>query len=117
MRHQLFASRVLPAALFAIVWLAACAGQPPADTADSADSAADEASLRTAWGDPDLQGTWETLETVPFERPAEFGDREFMTEEEAAERAGGTPLTTSGTPTTSLPEGEAEAIAESLAAT
>ena len=117
MRHQLFASRVLPAALFAIVWLAACGGQPPADTAGTADSAAAGEQPRTAWGDPDLQGTWETLERVPLERPEEFGDREFMTDEEAAARANGTPLTTSGTPTLSLPEGESEEIVENLAAT
>ena len=118
MRYQRFAAFTrLPAVVVAAALLAACGGQQPADTAGSADMAAEGATLRTAWGDPDLQGTWETLERVPFERPAEFGDREFMTEAEAAERAGGTPLTTSGTPTTSLPEGEAGAIAESLAAT
>ncbi len=43
-------------------------------------------ALRTAWGDPDLQGMWDTRTYTPFERPAEFGMREFMTEEEAAER-------------------------------
>jgi hypothetical protein len=29
---------------------------------------------------------WDTRTYMPLERPAEFGTREFMTEEEAAER-------------------------------
>ena len=41
---------------------------------------------RTPWGDPDLQGLWDTRTYTPVERPPEFGDREFMTAEEAAER-------------------------------
>ena len=81
MRRHLFTSSGLAAVVAALAVLAACGGQPPADTAGTDDMAADGATLRTAWGDPDLQGTWETLERVPFERPAEFGDREFMTEE------------------------------------
>ena len=46
----------------------------------------DDTSARTPWGDPDLQGMWDTRTYTPFERPVEFGTREFMTEEEAAER-------------------------------
>ena len=32
---------------------------------------------RTSWGDPDLQGNWtsEGEFSVPFERPAQLGDR------------------------------------------
>jgi hypothetical protein len=43
---------------------------------------------RTAWGDPDLQGSWPTASLVgtPFERPAQFGDRKFLTDEELAAR-------------------------------
>ena len=43
---------------------------------------------RTPWGDPDLQGEWtsEGEFGVPFERPAEFGTREFLTDEEYAKR-------------------------------
>ena len=40
---------------------------------------------RTQWGDPDLQGVWNFSSNVPFERPARFGDREFMTDDEVAE--------------------------------
>ena len=41
-------------------------------------------TLRTAWGDPDLQGIWTTNYDTPLERPARFADREFFTEEERA---------------------------------
>lgn len=40
-------------------------------------------SFRTAWGHPDLEGTWNNSTITPLERPKEFGTREFMTEEEA----------------------------------
>jgi len=39
---------------------------------------------RTPWGDPDLQGIWTTETITPFERPAEFAGRDFLTPEEAA---------------------------------
>ena len=39
---------------------------------------------RTAWGAPDLQGIWNNSTLTPFQRPAELGEREFLSEEEAA---------------------------------
>ncbi len=42
--------------------------------------------LRTSWGDPDLQGIWTNENTgTPMQRPAKYGDREFLTDEEVAE--------------------------------
>lgn len=43
---------------------------------------------RTFWGDPDLQGEWtaEGEYGVPFERPAQFGTRPFLTDAEYAKR-------------------------------
>lgn len=41
---------------------------------------------RTPWGHPNLQGAWTNTTTPPLERPDEFGGREFLTEEEWAER-------------------------------
>ena len=41
-------------------------------------------SIRTPWGDPDLQGIWTTQTLTPLERPAEFAGKEFLTPEEAA---------------------------------
>ncbi len=43
---------------------------------------------RTPWGDPDLTGTWpiDHLNGTPLQRPAEFGERRYLTDEEFAER-------------------------------
>ena len=40
---------------------------------------------RTPWGHPDLQGIWSSATITPFERPAEFAGKEFLTKDEAAE--------------------------------
>ena len=81
MRHRLLAAG-LPTVVIAMVGMAlvSLAGQALGP------GQADYTATRTPWGDPDLQGMWDTRTHTPFERPAEFGTREFMTEEEAAER-------------------------------
>jgi hypothetical protein len=43
-------------------------------------------SLRTTWGAPNIEGIWSFTTNTPLERPAEFGDREFLTPEEIAAR-------------------------------
>jgi hypothetical protein len=43
------------------------------------------AQARTAWGDPDLQGTWNYGTMTPLERPPQWAGREVLTEEEARE--------------------------------
>ena len=37
---------------------------------------------RTDWGTPSLQGTWDFRTMTPFERPEQFKDKEFLTDEE-----------------------------------
>ena len=51
-------------------------------------SAQSSGTPRTPWGEPDLQGTWssEAELSVPFERPAQYGDRRFLTDAEFAQR-------------------------------
>jgi len=39
---------------------------------------------KTAWGQPDLQGVWDFRTITPLQRPEQFGDRAFLTTEEAA---------------------------------
>ena len=39
---------------------------------------------RTEWGHPDLQGVWNFSSNVPMQRPQQFGEREFMTDDEVA---------------------------------
>ena len=53
-----------------------------------AQAGAGEWVQRTPWGDLDLQGEWtsEGEYGVPLERPAEFGSRAFLTDEEYAKR-------------------------------
>lgn len=38
----------------------------------------------TEWGQPDLQGVWNFSSNIPMERPAQYGEREFLTEQEIA---------------------------------
>ena len=40
---------------------------------------------RTPTGQPDLQGIWTNGTLTPLERPTEFADKAFLTEEEAAQ--------------------------------
>ena len=44
---------------------------------------------KTPWGDPDLQGFWPGVDMVgvPLQRPARFGTRNVLTEEEFTKRA------------------------------
>ncbi len=44
-----------------------------------------KAAPRTAWGDPDLQGTWFVTEDVPLERSAANAGKEFLSDAEVAE--------------------------------
>ena len=37
---------------------------------------------RTAWGDPDLQGIWTDPYQTPLQRPTQFANKEFFTDEE-----------------------------------
>jgi hypothetical protein len=50
--------------------------------------AAEWKAPRTPWGEPDLQGIWTSQPElgVPFERPAAFGTRQVVTDEEFAQR-------------------------------
>ena len=50
----------------------------------AAPSAAQTTAAKTAWGEPDLQGVWDFRTLTPLQRPEELGDKEFLTEEEAA---------------------------------
>src|SRR5688572_9705848 len=40
---------------------------------------------KTPGGDPDLEGIWTSTTNTPFERPPQFGNRQFLTDEEYAE--------------------------------
>src|SRR5690349_9848268 len=46
---------------------------------------AQASSLKTPWGEPDLQGIWTVEYDTPFQRNAKYGSRQFFTEAERAE--------------------------------
>ena len=56
-----------------------------AGASDAVAQTNDNAPLpRTAWGQPDIGGTWDFRTISPLERPDALSDREFLTGEEAA---------------------------------
>ena len=67
----------------AVVSTVAVSGQatPPRP---STNAAASGGVPRTPDGKPDLQGIWDFRTVTPMERPAEFADKPFLTEREAA---------------------------------
>jgi hypothetical protein len=66
-------------ALIAVVALSmSVAGQSPT-------SAQTGQTLKTSWGEPDLQGIWAIEHQVPLQRPEKFKDKEFFTDAEIAQ--------------------------------
>jgi len=83
--------RLWISAVVVIVSLAAISmtGQTPAaapksKAPQSKGTAKASPSLRTPWGDPDLQGTWFVMYDVPLERSAANANKEFLTDAEVA---------------------------------
>ncbi len=68
-------TKAISTVLFAAVAAVALHGQ----TADT------YVAPRTEGGQPDLQGVWNFSSDVPMQRPRQFGDRKFMTDEEVAQ--------------------------------
>jgi hypothetical protein len=67
---------------------AALAQAVPADLTTMPAVPTDYQPKKTEWGDPDLRGTWpiDNIASLPMNRPASFGDRFWLTEEEFAQR-------------------------------
>ena len=63
------------------------AGQTPEDAITAAwpPPTTTYAPPRTPWGDPDLQGTWDSLSRIPMERPEVYEGKPVLTDEEWAE--------------------------------
>jgi hypothetical protein len=79
MRMRSFRWTAAPIAAALGVLLTGCGSRGHSSDADRA------VSIKTSWGDPDLQGIW-TLETdTPLQRPARFKDKPTLTDAERAE--------------------------------
>jgi hypothetical protein len=70
--------------LAAAVSLTSQTPAPPSKSAPAKAAAKSANAPRTAWGDPDLQGTWFVLYDVPLERSAANANKEFLTDQEVA---------------------------------
>lgn len=80
----------MPAGHRSVCVVALCAlvaGAAPAQTKAPAKNT-NWTPAKTAWGEPDLQGTWTSDDSfgVPFERPRAYGNRKFLSDEEYAAR-------------------------------
>jgi len=62
----------------------AAAGQAPSVTTSRPALPKPGPAPRTAWGDPDLQGTWFVMESVPFERSQANAGKAMLTDAEVA---------------------------------
>lgn len=61
------------------------AGQAPSAPKPSTEQAAPYVPPRTPDGQPDLQGVWDFRNVIPLERPAQYADKEFLSDAELAE--------------------------------
>jgi len=77
--------RLIHATSVVLIAIAACV---PARPQEAKKTSSAFTTPKTPWGDPDLQGTWTSDDTwgVPLERPAKFGTRRTLTEDELKER-------------------------------
>jgi len=87
MKKRIVGALVAASALVSLtrVPLAAQAPTAAARSTGTATKAAPSKVLRTPWGDPDLQGTWDYRTITPLERPGNLGDRAFYTDQEVTE--------------------------------
>ena len=69
---------------FGALVLAASVILAPAGAWSQPASPEDWAAPRTAWGDPDIGGVWNSSTVTPLERPEALADKAFLTAEEAA---------------------------------
>jgi hypothetical protein len=60
-------------------------GQAPTSDGQSAAATKPSPAPKTSWDAPDLQGLWTYDYETPLQRPAQYGNREFFTDQERAE--------------------------------
>ena len=79
---------VVPMMVVSVLSPAVLLGQAVAPSKPAAPKAALKSYTppKTPWGDPDLQGQWPANANIPMQRPASFGERATLTDEEVAAR-------------------------------
>jgi hypothetical protein len=70
---------------FAFVMTAAASATTALAQAPTILAAAQHSTLRTPWGEPDLQGIWTVETDTPLQRPSRYASQEFFTAEQRAE--------------------------------
>jgi hypothetical protein len=81
MRHR-FLGLLITGAIAAV---ASGVGIVVSVTGTSAQAPETATVLKTAWGEPDLQGIWTDETNTPLQRAAKYANQEFFTEEQRAE--------------------------------
>lgn len=89
MRIRLFVAAVLAGAAMFVLAAEPARGQAGKVKSKAAVTAT-WTQPKTPWGDPDIQGTWTSDDCIgtPMNRPANFGDRLYLTEQELADKQG-----------------------------
>src|SRR5215475_15749492 len=80
-----FASSIIVAAITTADAALSLSVAPALAQASPDTATAGAASLKTLWGEPDLQGIWTYESDTPLQRPAKYANQEFFTEEQRAE--------------------------------
>jgi hypothetical protein len=83
-----FGKALAAASLAVLAATGAGAQQVPEDLTVMPPVSTDYEPARTAWGDPDMRGMFpiDNIASLPMNRPANYGDRFWLTEEEYAQR-------------------------------
>ena len=80
MRDRFSRSTIAVAAIAAVGAVAAVS-----ITQTSAQAPTSGTTLKTPWGEPDLQGIWTDETSTPLQRPAKYANQEFFTDEQRAD--------------------------------
>src|SRR5262249_55381468 len=80
-----FAGQIIPITIATAVSAVISISIEPARAEGSAAPDTAPSTLRTAWGEPNLQGIWTDETYTALQRPAAYADQEFFTEAQRAE--------------------------------
>src|SRR5262245_18505578 len=85
MRKAMMASIGVAGAVAALLWAASTPLKGQAPGAATKEAGSTFTAPRTAWGDPDLQGQWNSQTSTPLERPQSgaLAGKDALSEEEA----------------------------------